>query len=57
MILFTILAALLTLAPGYNNTGAAGEVVAVSAATSNATATSSIYSSSKEATNGKQICT
>lgn len=33
MILSTILAALLTLAPGYDNTGAAGEVVAVSAAT------------------------
>ena len=32
MILSTILAALLTLQPGYNNTGAAGEVVAVSAA-------------------------
>ena len=44
MILSTILAALLTLAPGYNNTGAAGEVVAVSAATSNATATIAIKS-------------
>ena len=44
MILSTILAALLTLAPGYNNTGAAGEVVAVSAATSNATATVAIKS-------------
>lgn len=44
MILSPILAALLTLAPGYNNTGAAGEVVAVSAATSNATATVAIKS-------------
>ena len=44
MILSTILAALLTLQPGYNNTGAAGEVVAVSAATSNATATVAIKS-------------
>lgn len=44
MILATILAALLTLAPGYNNTGAAGEVVALSAATSNATATVAIKS-------------
>ena len=44
MILSTILAALLTLAPGYNNAGAAGEVVAVSAATSNATATVAIKS-------------
>lgn len=34
-----LLAALLTLYPGYNNPGAAGEVVAVEAATSNATAT------------------
>lgn len=34
-----ILAAMLTLAPGYNNPGVAGEVVAVEAATSNATAT------------------
>lgn len=44
MIPSTILAALLTLAPGYNNTGAAGEVVAVSAATSNATATVAVKS-------------
>jgi hypothetical protein len=44
MTLSTILAALLTLAPGYNNTGAAGEVVAVSAATSDATATVAIKS-------------
>lgn len=34
-----ILAALISLAPGYNNVGAAGEVVAIEAATSNATAT------------------
>lgn len=34
-----ILAALLTLGGGYNNPGAEGEIVAVSAATSNATAT------------------
>lgn len=44
MTFYAILAALLTLAPGYNNTGAAGEVVAVSAATSNATATVAIKS-------------
>ena len=44
MILSIILAALLPLAPGYNNTGAAGEVVAASAATSNATATVAIKS-------------
>lgn len=44
MTISTILAALLTLAPGYNNTGAAGEVVAVSAATSDATATVAIKS-------------
>ena len=34
-----ILAAMLALNPGYNNVGAAGEVVALNAATSNATAT------------------
>lgn len=37
-----ILAALLTLSPGYNNPGAAGEVVAIEAATSNAAATVSL---------------
>lgn len=44
MILSTILAALLTLAPGYNNPGVAGEVVAIEAATTNATATIAIKS-------------
>lgn len=39
-----ILAALLTLQPGYNNPGAAGEVVAIEAATTNATATIAIKS-------------
>ena len=39
-----ILAALLTLNPGYNNPGAAGEVVAIEAATSNATATVALKS-------------
>lgn len=34
-----ILAAMLTLNPGFNNVGVAGEVVAIEAATSNATAT------------------
>lgn len=33
-----LLAALLTLQPGYNNPGVAGEVVAIEAATTNATA-------------------
>lgn len=37
-----ILAAMLALNPGYNNPGVAGEIVAVNAATSNATATVSI---------------
>lgn len=36
---FLILAALLTLSPGYNNPGVSGEVVAIEAATSNAAAT------------------
>lgn len=44
MILSTILAALLTLNPGYNNPGVAGEVVAIEAATTNATATIAIKS-------------
>jgi hypothetical protein len=39
-----ILAALLTLNPGYNNPGVAGEVVAIEAATTNATATIAIKS-------------
>ena len=39
-----ILAALLTLQPGYNNPGVAGEVVAIEAATTNATATIAIKS-------------
>ena len=39
-----ILAALLMLQPGYNNPGAAGEVVAIEAATTNATATIAIKS-------------
>ena len=39
-----ILAALLTLYPGYNNPGVAGEVVAIEAATTNATATIGIKS-------------
>lgn len=39
-----LLAALLTLNPGYNNPGAAGEVVAIEAATTNATATIAIKS-------------
>lgn len=39
-----ILAALLTLNPGYNNPGVAGEVVAIEAATSNATATVALKS-------------
>lgn len=39
-----ILAALLTLSPGYNNPGVAGEVVAIEAATTNAAATISISS-------------
>ena len=39
-----ILAALLTLQPGYNNPGVAGEVVAIEAATTNATATIGIKS-------------
>jgi len=39
-----ILAALLTLNPGYNNPGVAGEVVAIEAATTNATATVAIKS-------------
>lgn len=39
MLKFAILAALLQLAPGYNNAGRAGEVVAVQAATASATAT------------------
>ena len=39
-----LLAALLTLQPGYNNPGAAGEVVAIEAATTNATATIAIKS-------------
>lgn len=39
-----ILAALLALQPGYNNPGVAGEVVAIEAATSNATATVALKS-------------
>ena len=39
-----LLAALLTLQPGYNNPGVAGEVVAIEAATTNATATIAIKS-------------
>ena len=39
-----LLAALLTLNPGYNNPGVAGEVVAIEAATTNATATIAIKS-------------
>ena len=39
MLKFAILAALIQLAPGYNNAGRAGEVVAVQAATASATAT------------------
>lgn len=39
-----ILAALISLAPGYNNPGVAGEVVAIEAATTNATATIGIKS-------------
>lgn len=39
-----ILAALLSLTPGYNNPGAAGEVVAVETATSNATASVQVKS-------------
>ena len=39
-----ILAALLTLSPGYNNPGASGEIVAVEAATSNTTATVAVKS-------------